>query len=65
MINPNTPEILIQTTLLVFFFDFPELESFDAVGPPACLVGTRPEDGVPETTVPDGDVVTGDAVTGE
>lgn len=41
------------------FFDFPEFDSFDAVGPSACLVGMRPEVGAPETTVP------GDAVTGE
>jgi hypothetical protein len=65
IINPNTPEIVIQITLLVFFFDFPELDSFDAVGSSAGLVGTRPlgtrpEGGVPETTVPDGDVVTGE-----
>lgn len=59
IINTSTPAIDIQTTLLVVFFDFPELDSFAAVGPSACLVGTRPDDGAPETSVPGG-VVTGE-----
>lgn len=53
--NPNTLAIDIQTTLFVDFLDFPVCDSFTAVGPSACLVGTRPEDGgVPETGVPGG-----------
>lgn len=60
MINPNTHEIVIQTTLLVFVFDFSELDFLDAVGPLACLGGTRPKNGVPGTTVPDGEAVIGE-----
>lgn len=59
IINPSTLAIAIQTTLLVVFFDFPEFDSFDAVGPSACLVGTRPDVGAPETRVPGG-VVAGE-----
>lgn len=60
IINTNIPETDIQTTFLVFFFDFPEFDSFAAVGPLVGLVGTRPDDGVTETTVPVGDAVTGE-----
>lgn len=67
--NPNTLAIDIQTTLFVDFLDFPVCDSFTAVGPSACLVGTRPEDGgVPETGVPGGAPeigVPGGAIAGE
>ena len=67
--NPNMLAIVIQTTLLVCFLDFPELDSLAAVGPSACLWGTRPEDGVPEIGVPEIGVpetdVPGGATTGE
>lgn len=66
--NPITLAIDIQTTLLVVFLDFPDFDSFAAVGPSACLVGTPLEGGARDTCVPGGAPETGDpgsVVTGE
>lgn len=62
--NAKILPIDIKTTLLVCFFDFPEFDSTAAVGPSACLGGTRPEpDGTTKNGVPGG--APGGAVAGE